>query len=146
MAVNGLVLQRTRSGTMARSADQWGQDMEKNPVWTIVKILVLVIIVGTAVGWFAQGNDFFLYKVFAPKREAVRREVFEQSRAFNQGMVQELQNMQFDYVKTTDPAAKAALAGVILHRASGYNLDDPIVPTDLRSFIAKLKQEQLEAR
>ena len=104
------------------------------------------IVVILALGWVVMGNEFFLYQYFAPKQEAVRRQVFETSRAFNQGMVQELQNMQFDYVKTTDPAAKAALASVILHRASGYNLDDPIVPADLRSFIAKLKQERLEAR
>lgn len=107
-----------------------------------IGVLVLILVLS----WVFMGNEFFLYKYFAPKREAVRREVFEQSRAFNQGMVQELQNMQFEYVKTTDPQAKAALASIILHRASGYNLDDPIVPADLQSFVAKLKQEQLEAR
>ena len=107
-----------------------------------VGVLVAIL----ALSWVLMGNEFFLYKYFAPKQEAVRRQVFEQSRAFNQGMVQELQNMQFEYVKQVDPAAKVALASVILHRASGYNLDDPIVPADLRSFIAKLKQEQLEAR
>lgn len=99
-----------------------------------------------ALSWVVMGNDFFLYQYFAPKQEAVRRQVFETSRAFNQGMVQELENMQFEYVKQADPEAKAALADVILHRASGYNLDDPIVPASLRSFIAKLKQERLEAR
>ena len=105
---------------------------------------VLALILGLS--WVFMGNEFFLYKYFAPRQEAVRRQVFEQSRAFNQGMVQELQNMQFDYVKTTDPAAKTALASIILHRASGYNLDDPIVPADLRGFVAMLKQEHLEAR
>ena len=109
---------------------------------TGIGVLVAIL----ALSWVLMGNEFFLYKYFAPKQEAVRRQVFEQSRAFNQGMVQELQNKQFDYAKTTDPAAKAALASVILHRASGYNLDDPIVPADLRGFITKLKQEQLEAR
>jgi hypothetical protein len=87
-----------------------------------------------------------MYKFFAPKQEAVRRQVFEQTRSFNQGMIQELENMEADYVKTKDPDAKAALASVILHRASGYNLDDPDVPADLRSFIAKLKQERMDAR
>lgn len=103
----------------------------------------LVLILGLT--WVGQGNDFFLYKVFAPKYEQVRRETFEQSRAFNQGMVQELQNMQFEYVKAT-PEQKEALASVILHRSSGYNLDDSIVPIDLRVFIAQLKQERMSAR
>ena len=97
-----------------------------------------------ALTWIIQGNDFFMYKVFAPQRVEVQRQVFENSRAFNQGMVQELQNMQFDYVKEKDPAAKEALASIILHRASGYNMNDPLVPADLRSFVDGLKQERLE--
>jgi len=77
--------------------------------------------------WIFQGNDFFLYKIFAPRQEAVRRQVFETSRAFNQGMVQELQNMQFEYLKQKDLEAKSALADVILHRAAGYNMEDPML-------------------
>ncbi len=97
-------------------------------------------------GWLVQGNDFFMYKFWAPKQETVRRQVFEQTRSFNQGMIQELQNMQFEYVKEKDSQAKAALASIILHRASGYNLEDSAVPADLRSFISKLKQERMDAR
>lgn len=103
-------------------------------------VLVLALLLGLT--WIAQGSDFFLYKVFAPKYEDVRRTTFEHSRAFNQGMVQELQNMQFEYVKEKDPNAKQALADIILHRASGYNLSDPIVPDDLRTFISDLKRQQ----
>lgn len=110
-----------------------------------VGIVVAAIIVVLGLTWFIQGNNFFMYKVFAPQYEQTRRDVFEQSRAFNQGMVQELQNMQFEYVKAT-PEQKDALASIILHRASGYNLNDPIVPPDLRSFIERLKRERTEAR
>lgn len=99
----------------------------------------VVVILGLS--WVATGNDFFLYKYFAPRQEQVRRQVFEQSRSFNQGMIQELENMEFEYEKTTDPNAKQALADIIWHRASGYNLDDPDVPQSLRTFIYKLKGE-----
>jgi hypothetical protein len=95
-----------------------------------------------AITWIVQGNDFFLYKVFAPRQEAVRRQVFEQSRAFNQGMIQELENMQFEYAKQTDSGAKAALGSIILHRASGYNLNDQAVPAELRAFIEGLRRER----
>jgi hypothetical protein len=116
------------------------------PWGKIVMGVFLFFVVAMALGWLVQGNDFFMYKFWAPKQEAVRRQVFEQTRSFNAGMVQELQNMQFEYVKTTDKEAKAALASIILHRASGYNMDDPIVPADLRAFVAQLKREQTEAR
>ena len=90
-------------------------------------------------GWLIQGNDFFLYKYFAPKYESVRRETFEQSKAYNQGMIQEIQNMRFEYVKAT-PEQKDALASIILHRVADYNLDK--MPYDLRTFIETLRKER----
>ena len=116
------------------------------PVGKIVKWCLVAFVGFIALGWLTMGNNFFMYKFFAPKQEAVRREVFEQTRSFNQGMVQELQNMQFEYVKTADTNAKSSLASIILHRAAGYNLSDPIVPAELRSFIEQLKRERAEAR
>ena len=89
--------------------------------------------------WVFTGNDFFLYRFFAPKEEAVRRQVFEQSKAYNQGMVQELQNMEFEYVKS-GPNEKAALASIILHRAADY--DEDKLPPDLRAFIDGLRHNQ----
>ena len=91
--------------------------------------------------WIAQGNAFFLYKVFAPRMEQVRREVFEQSKAYNQGMIQELQNMQFEYAKAS-PEHKTALASIIVHRAADYNQDQ--LPPDLRAFIQELKRERIQ--
>lgn len=94
-----------------------------------------------AITWIAQGNEFFLYKFFAPKQEAVRREVFEETKSYNQGMVQELQNMQFEYIKA-EPSQKAALASIILHRAADYPADR--LPTDLRAFINGLRNPSPE--
>lgn len=91
------------------------------------------------IGWVAQGNSFFMFKFFAPKYEQVRRETFEQSKAYNQGMIQELQNMQFEYIKA-DTEHKDALASIILHRAADY--DEDKMPADLRSFIRSLKSNQ----
>ncbi|MDO8496725.1 MAG: hypothetical protein Q7S43_04740 [bacterium] len=104
---------------------------------TIVAILAL--------SWMVMGNDFFLYQYFAPKREAVRRQVFEQTKSYNEGMVQELQNMQFDYVKA-DESHKVALADIILHRAANYDLDDSRVPTSLRDFVQNLRRERSLSR
>ncbi len=112
-----------------------------------MKVIVLGGIAAFAVvlgiTWIAQGNDFFLYKTFAPRYEQVRRETFEESRAFNQAMIQELQNMQFEYVKAPTES-QAALRKIILHRAADYPEDR--MPTDLRSFIQQLKREEREAR
>ncbi|MFH1192660.1 MAG: hypothetical protein V1655_04270 [bacterium] len=66
---------------------------------------ILIILFGMM--WIVQGNDFFLYKVFAPKYEDVRRETFEHSRAFRQGTIQELEKMALDYNKASDPEKDA---------------------------------------
>lgn len=100
-------------------------------------IALIAVMLGLA--WIFQGNDFFMYKYFAPKQEAVRREVFEQSKAYNQGMIQELQNMQFEYVKA-DAEHKAALASIILHRSADYDVNK--MPEDLKAFIQDLRRQK----
>jgi hypothetical protein len=115
--------------------------------WQMVRWIVVLMILFTVLGggltWIVQGNEFFLYKVFAPAQENVRRQVFENTKSFNQGMVQELQNMQFEYVKA-DKEHKQALASVILHRAADFPEDK--MPNDLRVFILDVKREQGLAR
>ena len=93
--------------------------------------------------WFFLGNDFFMYKLFAPKYEQVRRETFEQTKSYNQGMIQELQNMQFEYVKA-DPQHKPALSAIILHRSADFPIES--LPFELRNFINDLRQERVSVR
>lgn len=104
---------------------------------TLAVIGVLIALL--AVTWAIQGNDFFMYKVFAPKYAAVQREVFTNTPSYVQGTTQELQNMQFEYVKA-DSAHKDALASIILRRAAA--IDNKLLPQDLQSFIEKLKSER----
>ena len=102
--------------------------------------VLLVVCFGGA--WLVQGNDFFLYKVFAPKYEDVRRDTFEHSKAYRDGMVKDLQSMQFDYVRAS-AAEKRGLAGLILQRAAGFPEDG--LPGDLRAFLDDLRQQSLHS-
>jgi hypothetical protein len=107
-----------------------------------ISAIVGVIILFVGLIWAIQGNDFFMYKFFFPKYEGVRRQVFEQTKSYNQGMIQELQNMQFQY-EQADAEHKKALASIILHRAADY--DTPILQErapELYLFIQRLKQDQ----
>lgn len=101
--------------------------------------MVVFVAVTLGLTWAIQGNDFALNQYFNPKYEQVRRETFEQSKAYNQGMVQELQNMQFEY-EQADASHKAALGSIILHRSADYDVDR--LPPDLRGFIDKLKSDR----
>ena len=100
---------------------------------------VLGIFAIIALGWIVMGNEFFLYKFFAPRQEAVRRQVFEQTKSYNQGMIQELQNMQFQY-EQADAQHKAALASLILHRSADFPAES--LPPDLDRFIRDLRSQR----
>ena len=88
--------------------------------------------------WFLALNNLLMTGFFAPRHEAVRRETFEQSKAYNQGMIQELENMRFEYIKST-PEQKQLLRGIIIHRAADFPSEK--LPSDLYVFIQELKNE-----
>ena len=89
-----------------------------------------------AVTWGVAYHDLIFTSFFAPKFENVRRNTFEQSKSFRTGAVQELQNMQFEYIKAS-PEHKKALADIIRHRAT--EVPEDAMPLDLYNFIQGLK-------
>lgn len=97
----------------------------------------LLVVFGGA--WAVEGNDFFLTKYFAPKEEAVRRQVFEESKAYNDGMAQQLEAHRLDYIKAT-PEQRQAIGSVILHQFAGY--DKNRLSPDERLFLDKVQAEQ----
>jgi hypothetical protein len=99
-----------------------------------------IIVFGSFVGlvasiWGIAYHDLLFTAFFAPKYENVRRNTFEQSKSFRTGAVQELQNMQFEYIKAS-PEHKVALADIIRHRAAEVPAD--AMPSDLQFFISNL--------
>ena len=109
----------------------------------------VIIIVAVAIGaflainvvvWGITGSDLVFYKFFAPKYEEVRRNVFENTPSYKWGMVQDLQNMQFKYLQEKNPDVRAALASVIISRATQYG--ESRLPGDLAAFVNNLKAER----
>lgn len=106
--------------------------------WGLLSLLA-VIVIGLALDWVFAGENFVLYKFWAPKMQAVQREVFVNTPSYVLGNVQELENFQADYMKA-DEEHKKALASIILHRAG--TIPEDKIPSDLREFIKKLKNER----
>lgn len=100
--------------------------------------VLALIVFFLGIAWIATGNEFFIYQYFAPKRAEVERKVFENTKSYRQGMIQELQNMQMEYIKGTD-SQKTSMRSIILHRASDFPLDE--MPMDLRNFIVTLRTQ-----
>jgi uncharacterized protein YsxB (DUF464 family) len=97
-------------------------------------IAFFAVIAGFA--YFGQGLDYSLTKTFSPKYEQVRRNTFEQSQSYNEGMVRDLENIRNQYLHSTNDAEKAALAATFVHRAEAYPNQ---LPPDLQSFYTSIR-------
>ncbi len=103
----------------------------------------LCFVVGVlALGWLVQGNNFFMYKTFAPMWEDARRETFENTKSYRTGTIQELESFQVEYLKASDES-KSALRKIILRRVAGFDMTKDDVSPELRDFVAGLKKEEL---
>lgn len=102
----------------------------------------LALFVIFALCWLVLANDTAQQAVFGPARENIRRETFEQSKAYRDGLAQELRSMQFEYIKAA-PEHKAALANVILHKADSAAAGT--LPADLEQFLAQLRETPVPA-
>jgi hypothetical protein len=108
-----------------------------NPIAIVGGVVVAVaLLIGLT--WLFTANDIALTHYAQPQYEAIRRETFEQSKAYNQGMIQNLHTMQMSYVQADD-AHKAALAQIILHEAADYDVNS--LPPDLRTFVQNLQKQ-----
>jgi hypothetical protein len=70
--------------------------------------------------------------VTAPKREEIRREVFENTRSFNEGKLQQIGKYKYEYDTGTE-GEKAAVKSVVRNTFTDYDIED--LPTELQYFV-----------
>jgi len=97
-----------------------------------IVIVFLSFVFLTSLGYYSLRMAGY----FQPKFEQVRRNVFMESQAYNDGMMRDLQNFQFEYAKADD-AGKAIIRSAVQHRFATYDPDR--LPADLRSFLYQIK-------
>ena len=101
-------------------------------------IFLLMVVLMLGLSWVFMGNDFFLYKYFAPKQAEVQRQVFENTPSYIRGNIQELEKQHLEYIKAT-PEQKRAIKSIVLQEAAG--IDQTNLSPDLKSWIQQLKNE-----
>lgn len=75
---------------------------------------------------------------FGPKREAVRREVFKQTRSYNEAKEQELLKYRLEYLKSESETDKAAIASTIRMGFADYD-ENLLESVELRAFLRQIK-------
>jgi hypothetical protein len=94
-----------------------------------------------ALTWVAQGNEFFLLKIFGAPMENARYNAQKESQPYKDGLVKDLYRLQADYVQA-DPSHQNALAGVILGTVGAD--DEAKLPSDLQRFLDQLRSQQVK--
>lgn len=108
-----------------------------------IGIALLVLIAIFAIGFGGQALNLWQFQFWAPKYENARRQVFEQTRSYNSGMLQELQAYQIEYVKAKahkDQAVMDVIASTVRHRYADFN--PPELNADLRRFLEEVRHPE----
>jgi len=104
--------------------------------YVFLGLLCIFVIASLAFGLEWAGIKW--YGFFGPKREAVRREVFKQTRSYNEGKEQELIKLRLEYLREKDENAKKAIASTIRHSFADYD-ENLIDSVELREFLRQIK-------
>lgn len=73
---------------------------------------------------------------FGPKRAAVERRIFKETRSFNEGMVQQLAKYRIEHIRAETDMEKRSIESVVRHMFADFNpekLDNP----ELRNFLMR---------
>lgn len=97
---------------------------------------ILVVIAVLSIGFWLQYVWLINYSFFAPKYEAVRRDVYEQTPSYTEGKKQELLKYMLEYKRAKTENEKGAIKFTIQHEMS--TVDTSKFDYDLQSFLNSL--------
>ena len=116
------------------------KNTEREFYWSAPRVflgILLLMVAAAGIGFISQGTNFFMYKFFAPKQEAVRRQVYENTKSFHQGSIQRL-NTLCTQIAGADDDHKPMLNDVVAQEFAEWNSDD--VPDYLRGCLSRARR------
>lgn len=112
------------------------RSVEREAWWSAPRVLLAIfvgLVVLYAFGFLATGGDLAIYKFWAPKQEAARRQVYEHTKSYHQGSVQRL-NTLCTQVAAADDDHKVMLNDVIAQEFAEWDMSD--VPAYLQGCLS----------
>lgn len=106
----------------------------KKAKYIALALLGLVLLI--ALAFVMELGGLKWAKFFNPRKENVRREVFEATRSYNESKLQDLAKYRLQYIKADDEG-KAALRSTIRHMFANYDKDK--LPVELASFLYEIR-------
>lgn len=104
--------------------------------YVVLGIVSIVLLLSAAFGleWAGLKWEGF----FGPRWGAVRREVFKQTRSYNEGMEQQLIKLRLEYLRADSEEVKRAIASTIRHQFADYD-ESLLDSAELRAFLKMIK-------
>jgi hypothetical protein len=109
---------------------------EREAWWTAPRVVLAIfatMVVLYVLGFLATGGDLAIYRFWAPKQEAARREVYEHTKSYHQGSVQRLGTLCIQ-VANADDDHKVMINDVIAQEFAEWDTSD--VPAHLQGCLA----------
>lgn len=103
-------------------------------IFKAILIFILILVTLTALSFGGEAMGIWRMGIFEPMREDVKREVFENTRSFNEAAKQELTRYRLQYLKADDDNDKNAIASTVRIRFAGFPNTDQL-QSELYSFL-----------
>lgn len=109
------------------------EDDDKIPTGKIVMWVIIGLFSLLVFDFLGNTYGLFSYGFFAPKKENIRRHVFENTQSYVQGKIQDLSNYKLQMDTTKDVASKAAITAVIRSQFANFDINN--CPDELKPFL-----------
>ena len=100
-------------------------------------IVVLGII---ALSWVGMANSVAIKRTFGVADANAEREIYENTKGFQDGTIKALRDYQMDYLKSTSEDHKAGMREIIVSEADKISEDK--LPQDLKKFVQDIKEKR----
>lgn len=105
-------------------------------------LIIIIFIFGVSIA-----TDYFIglqwYGFIEPKKENVRREIFMNTRSYNEGQIQNLIKYKYEYDIAKSNEEKQAIASMIRHAYAEFD-EKKLSSSELYIFLKKIKYGELK--
>lgn len=106
-----------------------------------IGFLCLIFCIGIGIGLDYLG--FKWWSFIEPKKEKMKREIFLNTRSYNEGKAQDLVKLRMEYLRTKDKTEREVIASTIRHMFAEYD-ENKINSIELRDFLKQIKYGEKE--
>lgn len=103
---------------------------------------ILIIVILGALEFGVRITILAVNKAISPMEENVKREVFEETKAYNEGKTQQLAKLRSEFMKAkgkNDKVAMKAIGSSVRHQFADYDREK--LPSHLQSFINETERQ-----